>query len=106
MFNFIAIFAPAMVATAFFDHMRNNKLSIRQLFYVYTAFLIFINIASYALFLFVFHYRRLTFSDVFCLKFLGLGTALAIILPVIIGLVNIKLSIRVKDYDTKKTKNN
>ncbi len=104
MLNFIAIFAPAMIATGFFDHMRNNKLSVRKLIYTYTSFLVFINITTYLVFLFVFHFRRLTFSDVFCLKYLGVGTVLAIIIPLILGLINIKLTIRVEDYDSKKSK--
>ncbi len=102
MLKIIAMLAPAIIATGFYDHLYYNKASTKKLINVFALFLVFINLLSYCSFLFLFNKKSINFTDVFFIQYLSLATGLAFALPIVASLLNLKLSVRVKKHAKKQ----
>lgn len=92
----IALLTPALMALGFYSHLHRDKLSNRKLVFAYGIFVVFINLCSYLLILYIFGRDQVEFTDKSMVTYLISSTVFAFVLPFVVNLLENVVAIEVK----------
>ena len=93
----LAIFFPAMLGAYTNEKIKKQDMNLKELFVKYVLFVLLINILNFIIVIYFFGKPNFTFTNVFTLKYLLLGTVFSVILAFTVSFVekNIEVNIRI-----------
>ena len=96
MLEAIVLFAPALIALRFYNHLHRNKLTARMLVTTYGVFVVLINVTLYAVSVYLLGQESVEFSDRAFVNYLLGAVVLAFIFPFVVNLLEHTVSIKIK----------
>ena len=93
----LAIFLPAIFGVYMNEELKKQDMKLKEWLVKYGLFILLINILNFIIVIYFFGKPNFTFTNVFTLKYLLLGTVFAVILAFIVSFVekNIEINIRI-----------
>lgn len=102
MIEFIALFFPAGIALALYDHLKSSTLSVRNTIFYYATFNVLINLISFAVVIYIFGNSSIDFSDSFFVRYVLMASVLGIVLAMSINAITTAVDIKVSNNGKKR----
>lgn len=99
----IGILLPSFVSLKVYDKIEKEENSVRERVEKYLRSVLFVNLLSYIITIYIFRIPNFTFTNQFTTKYLILSIIIAILFPVIEKIIkdNLKVEIKVEENEEK-----
>ncbi|PID33099.1 hypothetical protein CR969_02550 [Candidatus Saccharibacteria bacterium] len=99
MLEFIALLAPSIMATGFYNHLSQDKLPTRKLIFAFGTFLILINLCVYMIGFYIININELHLYDKSFINYTVAATVFALIMPLVLRMIEASIQINVSKND-------
>lgn len=99
----VALFAPALVALGFYNHLHPDNLSAKKLIFTYGSLVVFINLCVQLVLIYLFGVSEVSYLGKDFINYLLLSIIFSVILPFVINLTEHTIAIEVKKNVHKKS---